>query len=77
MWAYEAKRQDWQSVQRSTHSETLPAGAARYIGLQFVPLPHGKPSAGETRLVVFVNNEEDKNEECMEICVAYVDVAPQ
>jgi hypothetical protein len=56
----------------SQQTLTLPAGESRYIGLQFVPLPHGKPSAGETRLLVFVNNEEDKNEECMEISVAYV-----
>lgn len=56
----------------SQPSIALPAGQSRYIGLQFVPLPHGRPSAGETRLLVFVNNEEDKNEECMEITVTYV-----
>ena len=51
---------------------TLPAGQTKYIGLQFAPLPGGRPpSAGETRLLVFVNNEEDKNEECMEINVTY------
>ena len=56
----------------SQPSLTLPAGESRYIGLQFAPLPNGKPSGGETRLMVFVNNEEDKNEECMEISVVYV-----
>ena len=35
-------------------------------------LPHGRPSGGTTRLLVFVNNEEDKNEECMEVTVTYV-----
>ena len=40
--------------------------------LQFAPLPHGKPNAGETRVLVFVNNDEDKNEECMEISLSYV-----
>ena len=56
----------------SQKSLALPAGQSRYIGLQFAPLAHGKPSAGETRLMVFVNNEEDKNEECMEVSVNYV-----
>ena len=28
-------------------------------------------SAGQTRVLVFVNNEEDKNEECMEVTVSY------
>ena len=45
---------------------------SRYIGLQFAPLPGGRPSAGETKVLVFVNNDEDKNEECMEISVTYV-----
>ena len=51
----------------------IPAGGTRYIGLQFAPIAGGAAvSAGETRVLVFVNNEEDKNEECMQINVGYV-----
>lgn len=58
----------------SQPSVTLPAGQSQYIGLQFVPLPGGKPSAPESksRFMIFINNEEDKNEECMEVSVMYV-----
>ena len=50
----------------------LGVGESKYIGLQFVPLAHGRAVAGgATRLLVFVNNEEDKNEECMEVTVSY------
>lgn len=56
----------------TTRELTISAGDVRYVGLQFAPLPHGKPSAGVTRVMVFVNNEEDKNEECMEVSVSYV-----
>ena len=56
----------------SSPSVRLGIGESKFIGLQFVPLPHGRAvSAGQTRLLVFVNNEEDKNEECMEITVSY------
>ena len=56
----------------SQKSLSVPAGQSRYMGLQFAPLLHCKSIAVETRLVVFVNNHEDKNEECMEISVTYV-----
>ena len=56
----------------SSPSLHLQPGGTGYIGLQFAPLPHGAATArGETKLLVFVNNEEDKNEECMEIIVSY------
>jgi hypothetical protein len=56
-----------------SNSMRLGAGEAKYIGLKFLPLPHGRSvSAGETRVLVFVNNEEDKNEECLEIMVSYI-----
>ena len=49
----------------------IPAGETRYIGLKFV-----SPAAvvGSDKLFVFVNNEEDKNEELMEITVVFSDV---
>ena len=37
-------------------------------------LPVGTINAGETKLLVFVNNDEDKNEECMEVTVVYTSV---
>jgi len=55
----------------------VPAGDTRYIGLKFLPLDGpsraAATAAGSTKLLVFVNNEEDKNEECMEITVLYSD----
>lgn len=56
----------------SAPSQTIPSLETRYVGLHFSPLPTGAPSAGETKVLVFVNNEEDKNEECMEISLRYV-----
>ena len=53
----------------------IPAKEQRYIGLEFLAPPVG--IVGSAKMLVFVNNEEDKNEECMEITVAYADVAPQ
>ena len=55
----------------SNGSLLIPSLESRYVGLHFSPLPTGRPSAGETRLLVFVNNEEDQNEECMEISLRY------
>eukprot|EP00965_Chrysotila_dentata_P014499 480203-Pleurochrysis_carterae.AAC.1 len=52
----------------------VPAGDTRYIGLKFSPAP--SPLAKSHKLLVFVNNDDDKNEECMEITVVYSDVAP-
>ena len=53
----------------------VPPHEQRYIGLQFAPL-HGESRAnaeaqGSTTVLVFVNNEDDKNEECMEITIYY------
>lgn len=58
----------------SSPSVRLGVGESKYVGLQFAPLPHGRAAlgTGATRLLVFVNNEEDKNEECMEVTVSYV-----
>ena len=50
----------------------IPAHETRFVGLHFSPLPSGTPSGGETKLLVFVNNEEDTNEECMEISLSYL-----
>ena len=47
----------------------IPAGETRYIGLKFAPHAEGSPSAATLR--VYVNNADDKNEECMEIEVLY------
>ena len=53
-------------------TQAIPAGETRYIGLSFAALPaNGRHSPGETKLLVFVNNDEDKNEECMEVTVVY------
>ena len=49
----------------------IPAGETRYIGLKFVA---PAAVAGSDKLFVFVNNEEDKNEELMEITVVFSDV---
>lgn len=55
----------------------VPAGDTRYIGLKFLPLESASrvaaTAAGSTKLLVFVNNEDDKNEECMEITILYSD----
>jgi nephrocystin-4 len=56
----------------SAPSLSIPSQEAKYIGLHFSPLPSGGVSDGHTRVLVFVNNEEDKNEECMEITLKYV-----
>lgn len=66
----------------SAPSITIPSQEAKYIGLHFSPMPsaggaaaskgRAAPSDGHTRVLVFVNNEEDKNEECMEISLRYV-----
>ena len=51
----------------------VPAGEVRYIGLRFLP-PTGADALPSTvKIFVFVNNDEDKNEECMEITVVYTD----
>ena len=50
----------------------VPAGETRYIGLKFAPPPS---VLGSAKLHVFVNNEEDKNEEFMEISLAFTDIA--
>ena len=50
----------------------VPAGETRYIGLRFAPPP---AVLGSAKLHVFVNNEEDKNEELMEISLAFTDIA--
>lgn len=47
----------------------VPAGETRYIGLKFAAPP---AVLGSAKLHVFVNNEEDKNEECMEISLSYL-----
>ena len=56
----------------------VPAGETRYIGLKFLPSAHLNQTRtlvrDQTRLLVFVNNEDDKNEECMEIVLFYDDV---
>lgn len=55
----------------------VPAGEMQYIGLKFLPLdPASRAAAteaGSTKIHVFVNNEDDKNEECMEITILYSD----
>lgn len=52
----------------------IPAGEARYIGLSFLPTANNAPPVKTTtKLLIFVNNDEDKNEECMEITVIYTD----
>ena len=57
-------------------SQLIPAGESRYVGLHFASLPKGSSArSGETKVLVFVNNEEDKNEECMEITVLYTGAA--
>ena len=50
----------------------MPAGETRYIGLKFAAPP---AVLGSAKLHVFVNNEEDKNEELMEISLAFTDIA--
>ena len=52
-------------------TQTIPSHETRYVGLHFSPLPTGAPSEGDTKVLVFVNNEDDKNEECMEIALSY------
>ena len=55
----------------------VPAGETRYIGLKFAALEGASraaaAAAGSTKVLVFVNNEDDKNEECMEITLLYSD----
>jgi len=55
----------------------VPAGEARYISLTFPPFDgtHCTTTAA-TKLLVFINNEDDKNEECMQFAVSYVPHAP-
>jgi len=55
----------------------IPAGESRYIGLSFVALSVSDMVASTVILRVFVNNDDDKNEECMEITVVYTDLAVQ
>ena len=47
----------------------VPAGEMRYIGLKFAATE--APAPRVEKLLVFVNNADDKNEECMEIAVEY------
>jgi len=47
----------------------VPAGETRYIGLKFAPHNSSLPTNATVR--VFVNNSDDKNEECMEIALVY------
>jgi nephrocystin-4 len=58
-------------VNFASQTLSIPARSSRYIGLHFVPQPPAVTD-GDTRVLIFVNNEEDKNEECMEIQVKYV-----
>ena len=51
----------------------VPAGEVRYVGLRFLPPTGADAMASTVKVFVFVNNDEDKNEECMEITVVYTD----
>ena len=64
-------RPDLLSFKQPTLS--VPAGETRYIGLKFAAPPAVLGSAKVH--VIFVNNEEDKNEELMEISLAFTDIA--
>ena len=50
----------------------IPGKEQRYIGLEFLAPPVG--IVGSAKMLVFVNNEEGKNEELLEVTATY---APQ
>ena len=54
-------------------SLAVPAGEVRYIGLRFLPLRGADNVRCTRKMSVFVNNDDDKNEECLELTVVYTD----
>jgi len=56
-------------------SLVVPPGEVRHIGLRFAARPDGVPCT--SKIFVFVNDHEDKNEECMEISVAYANITTE
>jgi len=46
----------------------IPAGETQFIQVQFLPLCTNR-LVTSTRLLIFVNNEDDKNEECLDLIV--------
>ena len=47
----------------------IPAKEQRYIGLEFLAPPVG--IVGSAKMLVFVNNDEGKNEELLEVTATY------